>query len=233
MGLNRVTRTAHEAGIESRLQAVPSLALGTSEATLLEMTGAYAGFLAQGVRVTPYGLTELRRKSDGAPLMRGGAGQRVRVIDEKAAGELVWMMRQVVDGGTGARAALPGGRPAAGKTGTTQEARDAWFVGFTADYVTGVWMGYDDNTPLTGTTGGGLPAEIWHEVMTRIEEGQPNAPLPMITPDQMPPPQYPGQVYSANDPVFGNGGAQPYQPQPDGGEDVLTNVLRRLFGTRN
>ena len=80
------------------------------------------------------------------------------------------------------RARLPDGRPAAGKTGTTQAARDAWFVGFTADYVTGVWMGYDDNTPLTGVTGGGLPAEIWRETMVRVEDGLPVAPLPARTP---------------------------------------------------
>ena len=73
-----------------------------------------------------------------------------------------------------ARAALPD-REAAGKTGTTQAARDAWFIGFTADYVAGVWMGYDDNTPLTGVTGGGLPAEIWHEVMVRVHEGLPQS----------------------------------------------------------
>ena len=88
------------------------------------------------------------------------------------------MMSQVIDHGTGARARLPDGRPAAGKTGTTQAARDVWFVGFTADYVTGVWMGYDDNTPLTGTTGGGLPAEIWRETMARVEDGLPVRPLP-------------------------------------------------------
>jgi penicillin-binding protein 1A len=67
----------------------------------------------------------------------------------------------------------------AGKTGTTQAARDAWFIGFTADYVAGVWMGYDDNTPLTGVTGGGLPAEIWREVMERVHRGVPVSPLPM------------------------------------------------------
>ena len=110
--------------------------------------------------------------------MQGGPGAPVRVLDERAAGELVWMMRQVIDRGTGGRARLPDGRPAAGKTGTTQAARDAWFVGFTADYVTGVWMGYDDNTPLTGTTGGGLPAEIWRETMARVEDGLPVRPLP-------------------------------------------------------
>jgi penicillin-binding protein 1A len=90
------------------------------------------------------------------------------------------MMAQVINSGTGGRAKLD--REAAGKTGTTNSARDAWFVGFTADYVVGVWMGYDDNKPLTGVTGGGLPAEIWHEVMVRANEGLPARPLPMRVP---------------------------------------------------
>jgi penicillin-binding protein 1A len=89
------------------------------------------------------------------------------------------MMNEVVNRGTGTRAALPD-RPAAGKTGTTQAARDAWFIGFTADYVAGVWMGYDDNTPLSGVTGSGLPAEIWRETMMRVHEGLPPRDLPMI-----------------------------------------------------
>ena len=88
------------------------------------------------------------------------------------------MMAEVVRSGTGRRAALPD-RPAAGKTGTTQAARDAWFIGFTADRVAGVWMGYDDNTPLSGVTGGGLPAEIWRETMLRLHEGLPLRALPV------------------------------------------------------
>ena len=215
-GRERVRAVAEDFGMSGPIAEGPALALGVSEATLLEMTGAYAGFLAQGVRVAPYGLSELRRKADGAPLMRGGPGPRVRVIDERAAGELVWMMRQVVDGGTGGRAQLPGGRPAAGKTGTTQAARDAWFVGFTADYVTGVWMGYDDNTPLTGTTGGGLPAEIWRETMVRVEDGLPVRPLPERAP--VPPvaaaPALPGPVAGVQTAV----------------RTVVQNVLQGLFG---
>ena len=98
---------------------------------------------------------------------------------------LTWMMSQVLEApyGTGRRARLPDGRQAAGKTGTTQAARDAWFIGFTADYVVGVWMGNDDNSPLVGVTGGGLPAEIWRETMERIHEGMPQRPLPMIEPE--------------------------------------------------
>jgi penicillin-binding protein 1A len=146
-------------------------------------------------------------------------------------------MTQVMAKGTGRRA-LVDGHQTAGKTGTTSDYRDAWFIGFTGDYVAGVWMGNDDNSPLTGVTGGGLPADIWHEVMTRVEEGLPDTPLPVITPDQMPPPEYPGQTYSAGDPVF-NGGGQPpipgqQQPQQrDQADDVLTDVLRKIFGRRN
>ena len=101
------------------------------------------------------------------PLMQAQGGIRERVVQETAARELAWMMWRVVEDGTGARARIPG-HEVAGKTGTTQAARDAWFVGFSAEYVTGVWMGYDDNTPLTGVTGGGLPAEIWRETMARV-----------------------------------------------------------------
>ena len=90
-------------------------------------------------------------------------------------------MREVVEIGTGRRARLAD-RDAAGKTGTTQAARDAWFIGFTADYVVGVWMGNDNNAPLTGVAGGGLPAEIWRETMQRIHQGVPPRPLHTVTP---------------------------------------------------
>jgi penicillin-binding protein 1A len=103
-------------------------------------------------------------------------------MDPHDAALLTGMMRQVIEAGTGRRARLPG-RDAAGKTGTTQAARDAWFIGFTADYVAGVWMGYDDNSPLTGVTGGGLPAEIWREAMGRIHEGMPPRPLNSAAPE--------------------------------------------------
>jgi membrane peptidoglycan carboxypeptidase len=209
VGRGLVMKVAREFGIYRDLHDTPSLALGVSEATLLEMTGAYAGILNGGSSVTPYGLVELRLRGDNAPRMGSGGGIGERVIQERAARQLTWMMEKVVSEGTGRRAALPGW-PAAGKTGTSQESRDAWFVGFTADYVTGVWMGYDDNTPLTGVTGGGLPAEIWKEVMMRVQDGLPARGLPMEAPVAAPAP------------------VQPAQPQQN--DTVLDQILRDLLG---
>ncbi|KPQ07450.1 MAG: Membrane carboxypeptidase (penicillin-binding protein) [Rhodobacteraceae bacterium HLUCCA12] len=186
MGREEVRRAANAFGLSSELAEGPALALGASESTLLDMTGAYAGILNGGSAVRPYGFTELRLATESEPLMGIGGGIRRRVISDDAAMRLTWMMTQVLEApyGTGRRAALPDGREAAGKTGTTQAARDAWFVGFTADYVVGVWMGNDDNEPLTGVTGGGLPADIWRETMTRIHEDTPLRALPMIEPER-------------------------------------------------
>ncbi|MFV0244138.1 MAG: transglycosylase domain-containing protein [Qingshengfaniella sp.] len=181
LGRDHVRSIAEGFGIQSGIDSGPAMALGTSETTLLQMTAAYAGILNGGSAVRPYGLTELHLLGEDTPLMRKSGGIGERVISDHAARRLVWMMTQVIDNGTGGRARLDG-RPAAGKTGTTSALRDAWFIGFTADYVVGVWMGYDDNTPMTGVTGGGLPAEIWHEVMVRVNQGQPVHPLPMDVP---------------------------------------------------
>ena len=182
VGREAVRTVAEGFGIESDLAAGPALALGVSESTLIEMTGAYAGILNGGSSVTPYGLVDLRIQGEDTPMMTNdGTGIGERVIRESAARQLTWMMTQVVERGTGTRAQIDGWQ-VAGKSGTTQGARDAWFIGFTADYVTGVWMGYDDNRPLTGVTGGGLPAEIWHEAMVRITDGMTPMPLPMEQP---------------------------------------------------
>jgi len=211
-GLDNVRRVATDFGIASDMADGPALALGASESTLLEMTGAYAGILNGGSSVTPFGMTDLRLMGEATPLMDRETGIGERVIREAAARELVWMMSRVVEEGTGRRARLPG-REAAGKTGTTQAARDAWFLGFTADYVAGVWMGYDDNTPLTGVTGGGLPAEIWRETMSRVHDGLPTRPLPM----QRPPPR------PAPEPA-------PRQRAPVAGGNPIETILRSIFG---
>lgn len=181
VGREKVRAIARDFGIMSPLAEGPALALGASNVTLLEMTGAYAGILNGGRQSLPYGWLDLRIRGDDQVLMSLERTGGFRVLDERAAGYLVYMMSQVVEVGSGARAAL-GDRPVAGKTGTTQGARDAWFIGFTGDYVAGVWMGYDDNSKLTGVTGGGLPAEIWRETMERVHEGLPVRPLPLIDP---------------------------------------------------
>ena len=182
VGRELVRNVAAGFGVEGDLAAGPALALGVSESTLLQMTGAFAGILNGGSEVTPYGLTDLRFLGDNESLMdTQGAGIGERIIREEAARQLTWMMTKVVEEGTGRRAQIDNWQ-IAGKTGTTQGSRDAWFIGFTGDYVTGVWMGYDDNSRLTDVTGGGLPATIWRETMVRVLEGRQPTPLPMFIP---------------------------------------------------
>lgn len=224
VGRAQVRALATDFGIYHELSDNPSLALGTSESTLLEMTGAYAGILNGGQAVTPYGLSELSVKGDSTPLMGQEGGLGDRVMSKNAAEQLTYMMWRVVTDGTGRRGALPD-REAAGKTGTTQESKDAWFIGFTADYVVGVWMGYDDNTPLKDVTGGGLPADIWKETMLRITADLPPKPLPMLRPATPPAvqpitPQQPAPQIST----------ERRAPRSNTAENVLIDVLNNIFG---
>lgn len=224
VGRDLVKKVVTDFGVAQNLADGPALALGVSESTLIEMTGAFAGILNGGSAVTPYGLHALKLKGMDEPLFGAGGGIGERVISEKAAHALTYMMTEVLNSGTGSRARLDD-REAAGKTGTTQSARDAWFVGFTADYVVGVWMGYDDNSPLTGVTGAGLPAEIWHEVMVRINEGLPAKPLMKEIPESTYAPVAPGTgegAIAAEDvPYFDDPNAPSYngefyeEPLPD------------------
>jgi penicillin-binding protein 1A len=182
VGRELVRNVAAGFGIDGDMAAGPALALGVSESTLLDMTGAFAGILNGGSEVAPFGLTDLRFIGDNTTLMDAqGAGIGERIIRQEAAQQLTWMMTKVVEEGTGMRARIDGW-DIAGKTGTTQGSRDAWFIGFTGDYVTGVWMGYDDNSRLSGVTGGGLPATIWRETMVRVLAGMQPTPLPIMIP---------------------------------------------------
>lgn len=233
-GRDAVRKVAEDFGFGHDLAKGPALALGVSESTLIDMTGAYAGILNGGSSVQPYGLTDLRIKGDTDPLFGNTGGMGERVISEKAARELMYMMHSVVENGSGKRARL-NGREVAGKTGTTQSARDAWFIGFTANYVTGVWMGYDNNKPLTGVTGGGLPAEIWHEVMARVEKDQPVVPLPMADPSEWrgQTPQYQGETYTSGNVQTAPQPAPapaPQQRQPNIAEKILGDVLGVFTG---
>lgn len=224
MGRDQVRRVANAFGIRSELAEGPALALGSSESSLLDMTAAYAGILNGGSAVRPYGLRALRLLGDDTPLMGRAGGIGERVISEESSQKLIWMMTQVLENGTGGRARLPGWE-VAGKTGTTQASRDAWFLGFTAEYVTGVWMGYDDNSPLTGVTGGGLPAEIWRETMTRVVEGRTPQPLPMVQPQrpQLDPPALDPPQTNYSQPGGGSGGETAI-------ERAVRDVLGSIFG---
>jgi membrane peptidoglycan carboxypeptidase len=216
VGREKVRAIARDFGVMSPLAEGPALALGASNVTLLEMTGAYAGILNGGRQSLPYGWIDLRIRGDEKVLMSLDRIDGFRVLSERAAGYLVYMMSQVVEIGSGARAALAD-RPVAGKTGTTQGARDAWFIGFTGDYVAGVWMGYDDNSKLTGVTGGGLPAEIWRETMERVHAGLAVTQLPLIDPTLEP-----TRLERELDNLV-----------EDVGNNLLRGLIDSLFGRRN
>ncbi|HEY5047844.1 MAG TPA: PBP1A family penicillin-binding protein [Rhizomicrobium sp.] len=175
VGVTTVVDAAHRCGIMSQLQPDASLALGTSEVTPLELTTAYGTFASGGDRIWPYFVTEVEDSSHHV-LFQRKAPTEVRVIAAHVDRDMTTMLADVLTKGTGRGAALAG-HEAAGKTGTTQDYRDAWFVGFTTDYIAGVWVGNDDSSPMKGVTGGSLPASIWKEVMTAAESGLPPKPL--------------------------------------------------------
>ena len=177
LGPESVAQTARRMGIVSDLAAVPSLALGTSEVTLLELTGAYAPFATGGRGVIPHGIKKVTAINGDVLYERTGSGLG-NVISADAAGAMNRMLIKAVQTGTGKAAALRG-RPSAGKTGTSQDFKDAWFVGYTRQLITGVWVGNDANLPMTKEIRGGtLPAAMWKTFMERALAGAPVLPLP-------------------------------------------------------
>ena len=183
VSLEKVTELARRFGVRSPLQPYPSMALGTDETTLMEMTQAYGVFATGGKRLNAHIVSEVRT-SRGEVLFKVEDKDPIQVYPQQYNREMVGMLTRVVRGGTGkaARLTIPQAetassspvsnvprqavyRDVAGKTGTSQDWRDAVFIGFTADYIGGVWVGNDDDTPMRRVTGGDLPAEIWHDVM--------------------------------------------------------------------
>ena len=171
-----VIDTAKRLGIQSKLEDNASIALGTSEVSLLEMTGAYATFSNGGYQAAPH-LVNRVMTEDGKLLWERGAEVPPTILSDEVVGEINAMLSNVVEHGTGRRAALDGWQ-AAGKTGTTQDFKDAWFVGYTADLVTGVWLGNDNGAKMKRVTGGSLPAQAWHDFMKVAMDGLPATPLP-------------------------------------------------------
>ncbi len=173
----RVAEVAKRFGIKSTMQPYPSLALGSQEVSLWEITGAYGVFQSGGRRMEPYIIAKVA-DTRGQVLFEQPAAEAERVYAEDYAADMNAMLTRVVNAsiGTGHNARIKDWT-VAGKTGTSQDWRDAWFVGFTSAYVGGVWVGNDDDTAMKKVTGGGLPADIWSDLMEMAHEGKKPAPL--------------------------------------------------------
>ena len=176
-GREKIANVAHNAGIESEIQTVASMPLGTNEVTLLELTNAYTTFASGGQRQPSWVISSI--DVNGQTVWQHDAVENHSMIFPRDKIEsLVSMMRSVVEGGTATRARLS--MPVAGKTGTTSDYNDAWFIGYTGNLVTGVWYGNDDNDKMENMTGGTLPAETWHDYMVRAEAKEAPRGLPGI-----------------------------------------------------
>ncbi|MDP5338530.1 MAG: penicillin-binding protein 1A [Nodularia sp. (in: cyanobacteria)] len=168
VGFKPIINTAHKLGIKSELQPTYSLALGSHEVNLLELTNAYGSFATQGLYIEAHGIRRILNRQ--GQVIWSNDFQHQRVLDPTSAGIMTWMLRQVVEAGTGGPAQLKN-RPVAGKTGTSDEARDLWFIGYIPQIVTGVWLGNDNNRPTSGDSGSA--AYTWREFMEKAVEGMP------------------------------------------------------------
>ena len=171
VGPSNVAKLAQTFGINSELRPELSLSLGSSEVNLLELTGAYSVFANEGLRRRPHMITRIETTS-GEPVYTFREPTPARVYPVPYARQMTSMLRDTIDSGTAYGAKL-GTRPAAGKTGTSQDYRDAWFIGFTNQMTTGVWMGNDDNSSMAKVTGGLLPVDVWKAFMTDAHKGRP------------------------------------------------------------
>ena len=248
VGPKAVVRVAHRLGILSDLSPNASIALGTSEVTPLELVSAYAAFANGGIGVRPYVIMTVRT-ANGRLLYRRHPYNYGRVIEPRYVAMMNAMMQQTLKIGTARHADLPGWQ-AAGKTGTTQDFHDAWFVGFTSHLVAGVWLGNDDGTSMRRVTGGTLPVEIWSRFMRDAHQGVPVAGLPLgdwraaQTIDPPAPREAPAvgapmaidRIDTAPPPLpIGRGGRDswPAPPAPVGGERLPQhdrNLLQKLLG---
>src|SRR3982075_1771624 len=176
VGAKNVVRTAHRLGISSKLDANASIALGTSEVSLTELVGAYAPFANGGQGVAPHVVNKIRT-ADGKVLYARPADQLGQVIEPRHVAMMNTMMQETLLSGTARKAEIPGWM-AAGKTGTSQDFRDAWFIGYTANLVTGVWLGNDHNSPNKKAPDAVLPVEVWTRFMKAALQGFAAVPLP-------------------------------------------------------
>ena len=219
-----VARTAYRLGIASKLETNPSLALGTSEVSLIELTAAYAPFANGGEAVAVHVIERVRNRA-GAVLFARAPQNLGRIIEPRYVAMMNAMMRETLVSGTARGAQLPGW-PAAGKTGTSQDFRDAWFIGYTGHLVTGVWLGNDDSTPMRKLTGGSLPVEIWSRVMKAGHAGVPVMALPGSAGSSFASAVSPTNMVAPSTPAGDATRPQRIDPNLDGW------FLDRLFGRR-
>ncbi|WP_082733687.1 transglycosylase domain-containing protein [Polycladidibacter hongkongensis] len=228
VGPQAVAQTARRLGISSPLKNNLAIGLGTSEVTVLEIAAAYVPFSNQGYGIVPHVVRRVR-DADGNTIYKKSGSGKGRVINPSKLSELNWMMAQTVISGTGKKARLQG-RPVAGKTGTSQSFRDAWFIGYSGSLTAAVWLGNDNNKPMKKVTGGGLPAQIWHDAMEAAHKGIPVGPLPgvaMRSGGQLPKILQPGKqvpVPIAAKAVLGHARAVPKT------QGEAESLLTQLFG---
>jgi penicillin-binding protein 1A len=224
-GPDAVVRTAYRLGIDSKLEANASIALGTSEVSPLELVSAYVPFANGGIAIEPH-VIERVRSTDGKTLYTRTEQPLGRIVDARYVAMMDAMMHETLVSGTARRADLPGWQ-AAGKTGTTEDFRDAWFIGFTSHLVTGVWLGNDDNSPTKKVVGGSLPVEVWSRFMKTAHAGIAPAGLPGLASGSWlnlaPPPAAIAGPVAAD-----RGGQQNNQQNNSGGLDFW--LLDKLFG---
>ncbi len=170
VGERAVIAMGEALGIEAQMQALPSIALGSQEVTLWDLTRAYGAFMKEGERLDPWLIAKIEDARGNLVYERPPA-EPVRVLEAPVVRDMNAMMIRVVESGTGEAAAVPGWA-VAGKTGTSQDWRDAWFIGYTSAMVAGIWVGNDDDSSMAKVTGGGLPSELFSEVMTAALEGE-------------------------------------------------------------
>lgn len=180
IGRGKIIETAQKMGIKSKLKAIRSLPLGVAEVSVFELTSAYAPFANGGYKIEPYGITQIHNLH-GKELYNRDKRQQIpqRILPESVVAAMNPILTQVVEIGTGRRAQLDN-IPAAGKTGTTNSYIDAWFVGYTGNYVAGVWYGNDNNSPTARATGGSLPAMTWNQFMRYAHAGIDIKPIPYV-----------------------------------------------------
>jgi penicillin-binding protein 1A len=185
-GRAKIVETAHKMGIRTPLPDTPSLPIGADAVTVVEHVVAYATFPNLGKAVTPHAILEVRTGAGETIWRFDRDGKKPeQVLPPQVATDMIFMMNKVVEEGTAKRAMLTGIK-AAGKTGTTNAFRDAWFVGYTGNFVGGLWFGNDDYSPLNRMTGGSLPAMTWHEIMEYAHQGVELKNLPGLAPNPAP-----------------------------------------------